>query len=149
MAIQFLDMRIAQTSTSDLPGLPLAAGAAPYTFGDIGLQTVQAAPGNTGLVRVTLNAFVRMAVGPSTGMGTDDVILSIYRNGTLIFASSYPGDLTAAGTAYELAGVTAVDYPPAAAVLGGQIQYTAVLTTFRNVTLGARSFSGFAVAGTN
>ncbi|WP_405176380.1 hypothetical protein MHI27_12115 [Paenibacillus sp. FSL H8-0261] len=50
-------------------------------------------------------------------------------------------------TQYEMVGITAVDFPPASDVLVGQIQYTIIASAIRTATLGARSFSGIAVAG--
>lgn len=147
MSIQFVDMRISQDSAMDTPELTLPAAATPYTFGDIGIQTTQVASGNEGLVRVTLNAYARIRLEAAIGTMTDDVAFNIFRNGTSIFSTVFPGSLSTTDPTYELGGITAVDFPPAADVLAGQIQYTAVVTTNRSVTLGARCFSGIAVAG--
>ncbi|MED5019762.1 hypothetical protein P9847_20930 [Paenibacillus chibensis] len=42
-----------------------------------------------------------------------------------------------------------MDFPPAAEVLNGLIQYTISVTTNYDVTIGARCFSGIAAAGSN
>ncbi|WP_151735956.1 hypothetical protein [Paenibacillus tengchongensis] len=144
MSIQFLDMRMSQDSTMDTPPVSLARNG--YVFGNIGLQTAGLAPGNAALVRVTLSAYVRLTVYPSV-IVSNDITFGIYRNNSLIFSTVYPGDITELNNIYKLVNITAVDYPPAADVLAGQIQYTAVVSAIRNADLGARSFSGIAVAG--
>ncbi|MFF2907660.1 hypothetical protein [Paenibacillus sp. NPDC057934] len=144
MSIQFLDMRISQDSTTDSPGVDLVRYS--YMFGDIGLQTGSVTPGNENLVRVTLNAYARLSVLPSV-IYPNDVTFNIYRNGTLIFSTVYPGSTSDTETKYEMVGITAVDFPPAADVLTGQIRYTITAGAIRNANLGARSFSGIAVAG--
>ena len=144
MGIQFLDMRISQGSTTDTSVISLVRSGA--IFGDIGLQTVNVTPANAGLVRVTLNAYVRLSVDVSI-IVQNDVTFNIYRNSTLIFSTTYPGNINNTDTQYELAGITAVDFPPASDVLTGQIQYTITASAIRTATLGARSFSGIAVAG--
>lgn len=150
MSIQFLDMRIAQDSTQDTPGVELTSSSPlPYTFGDIGLQTGSVLPGNAGLVRVTLNAFVRLTVASSSNPAIfPNATFTIYRSGVPIFSTVYPKpeDQQLVIT-YEMAGITAVDFPPAAEVLTGQLQYTISVVTNYGITLGARSFSGIAVAG--
>ncbi|MNN88406.1 hypothetical protein D3C81_2060880 [compost metagenome] len=98
-------------------------------------------------MRVTLNAYARLTIGGPSGPMTDDVTFIVSRNGTQIFSTTYPGTLTAADPNFELAGITVADFPPASAVLTGQIRYTIAVVTTRFVTLGARSFSGIAVAG--
>ncbi|WP_340023987.1 hypothetical protein MHI24_02490 [Paenibacillus sp. FSL K6-1096] len=115
-------------------------------FGDIGLQTVNVTPANVGLVRVTLNAYVKLSVDVSA-IVQNDVTFIVYRNSTLIFSTTYPGNINNTVPQYEMVGITAVDFPPAGDVLAGQIQYTIVASAIRTATLGARSFSGIAVAG--
>ncbi|MEK4193316.1 hypothetical protein [Paenibacillus odorifer] len=144
MSIQFLDMRISQGSTMDAQNLNLVRSGA--IFGDIGLQTVKVTPANAGLVRVTLNAFARLSVDVSI-IVQNDVTFSIYRNNILIFSTTYPGNINNTTTQYEMVGITAVDYPPSTDLLTGQIQYTIVASAIRTASLGARSFSGIAVAG--
>ncbi|GGG13914.1 hypothetical protein GCM10010912_67910 [Paenibacillus albidus] len=144
MSIQFLDMRISQDSVVDTPGINLVRSGA--IFGDIGLQTSNVTPANASLVRVTLNAYVRLSVDVSV-IVQNDVTFSIYRNNTLIFSTTYPGNINNTVTQYEMVGITAVDFPPASDVLTGQIQYTILASAIRTATLGARSFSGIAVAG--
>ncbi|MBT2290731.1 hypothetical protein J7E73_16650 [Paenibacillus albidus] len=144
MSIQFLDMRISQDGTTDTPGVNLVRSS--YIFGDIGLQTLNVTPANASLVRVTLNAYVRLSVDPSV-IFQNDVTFSIYRNSVLIFSTTYPGNINNTVTQYEMVGITAVDFPPVGDVLMGQIQYTISASAIRTATLGARSFSGVAVAG--
>jgi hypothetical protein len=144
MSIQFLDMRISQTSVVDTPGIDLVRSG--VIFGDIGLQTSSVTPANANLVRVTLNAYVRLSVDVSV-IVQNDVTFSIYRKNVLIFSTTYPGNINNTMTQYEMVGITAVDFPPASDVLVGQIQYTIIASAIRTATLGARSFSGIAVAG--
>ncbi|WP_438491674.1 hypothetical protein [Paenibacillus sp. IHBB 3054] len=148
MSIQFLDMRIAQDSTSDTPALGLSSSSFPYTFGDIGLQTTSVSPENVGLVRVTLNAYARLTLSASSSSTVvPNATFTILRNGTPIFSTVYQKPTTQFETIYEMSGLTAVDYPPAADVLSGQIRYTIYVVTNYGITLGARCFSGSAVAG--
>lgn len=144
MSIQFLDMRISGDSASDSTSVNLIRSS--YTFGDISLQTGAVAPGNEGLVRVMLNAYVRLAIEPSI-IVQNDITFIIYRNGIPIFSTTYPGSTSDIYTKYEMVGITAADFPPAADVLAGQIHYTIEAGAIRIATLGARSFSGIAVAG--
>lgn len=144
MAIQLLDMRIAGDSAADTPEVGLVRSS--YIFGNIGLQTTSVAPGNAGLVRVTLQAYVRLSIFPSL-IVNNDITFGIYRNGTLIFRTVYPGNLNELNTIYEMVHITAVDFPPAADVLAGQITYSIMAGAIRNAALGARTFSGIAVAG--
>ncbi|WP_233183856.1 hypothetical protein [Paenibacillus sonchi] len=76
------------------------------------------------------------------------MVQAIFRNSTQIFTTVYQKPASQAMTelTYEMAGITAVDFPPAADVLVGQIRYIISVTTNYGVTLGARSFSGIAVA---
>lgn len=90
MSIQFLDMRISQGSTVDTSVINLVRSGA--IFGDIGLQTVNVTPANVNLVRVTLNAYVRRSVDVSV-IVQNDVTFNIYRNNTLIFSTTYPGNI--------------------------------------------------------
>lgn len=78
-----------------------------------------------------------------------DVTFIIIRNSVPIFTTVYqkPASQSMTELTYEIAGITAVDFPPAADVLTGQIRYIISATTNYGVTLGARSFSGIAVAG--
>ncbi|AIQ59084.1 hypothetical protein [Paenibacillus borealis] len=144
MSIQFLDMRISETSVMDTPGIALVRSSA--IFGDIGLQTSSVTPENVNLVRVTLTAYARLSIDVSV-IVQNDVTFSIYRNNTLIFSTTYPGNINNTATQYEMVGITAVDYPPANDVLSGQIQYIIIASAIRTATLGACSFSGIAVAG--
>lgn len=126
----------------------MSASSLPYTFGDIGLQTAGVLPANADAVRVTLNAYVRLEMSVSANPTiTPNATITIRRNNTIIFTTVYQKAENETDITYELAGITAVDYPPAAAVLGGQIRYTISVSTNYGVTLGARSFSGIAVAG--
>lgn len=148
MSVQFLDMRIALDSPQDLPGLELTSSSPAYKFGDIGLLTAHVSPGNAGLVRVSLNAYARLQL---TFTPAPTIIPAatffIYRNGTLIFSTTYQKAASQTDISYEMASITAVDFPPAADVLNGLIQYTIYVSTNYGITLGARSFSGMAVAG--
>ncbi|KWX79656.1 hypothetical protein AMQ84_05950 [Paenibacillus riograndensis] len=150
MGIQFLDMRISRDSAADQPGVSLSSSSFPYIFGDIGLQTGGIAPGNASLVRVTLNAYARLTMAISSNPAiVPDATFTIFRNSAQIFTTVYQKPASQAMTelTYEMAGITAVDFPPAADVLAGQIRYIISVTTNYGVTLGARSFSGIAVAG--
>lgn len=150
MSIQFLDMRISQDSTTDLPGVSLSSSSIGYTFGDIGLQTTGIASENVNLVRVTLNAYARITLAASSNPSiVPNVTFTIVRNNTTIFSTVYqkPASQSQTEETYEMGGLTAVDYPPAADVLTGQIRYQIYVTTNYGVTLGARCFSGTAVAG--
>lgn len=150
MSVQFLDMRISQDSTTDLPGVSLSSSSFAYVFGDIGLQTSNVTPENVNLVRVTLNAYARIQLATSSNPTIiPAVTFTIKRNNTVIFSTVYqkPASQSQTEDTYEMGGLTAVDYPPAADVLTGQIRYLIYVTTNYGVTLGARSFSGTAVAG--
>ncbi|MBT2288018.1 hypothetical protein J7E73_02505 [Paenibacillus albidus] len=150
MSIQFLDMRISQDSTSDLPGLALSSSSFPYTFGDIGLQTTNITPGNASLVRVSLYAYARLTMAASANPSIiPNVTFTIFRNQTPIFSTTYqkPESQSQSEITYEMAGLSAVDFPPQADVLAGQIRYIISVSTNYGVTLGARSFTGTAVAG--
>lgn len=98
------------------------------------------------MVRVTLNAYVRLSVDVSV-IVQNDVTFSIYRNNTLIFSTTYPGNINKQGTQYKMVGITAVDFPPASDVLYRPNSYTILASAIRTATLRARSFSGIAVAG--
>ncbi len=124
MSIQFLDMRISQDSVSDQPGVSLSSSSFPYIFGDIGLQTAGIASGNASLVRVTLNAYAHLTMTISANPTiVPDVTFTIIRNSVPIFTTVYqkPASQSMTELTYEMAGITAVDFPPAADVLTGQI----------------------------
>ncbi|WP_211746228.1 hypothetical protein [Paenibacillus sp. Marseille-Q4541] len=149
MSIQFLDMRISSDSVQDIPEVGLSSSSLfPYTFGDIGLQTANVSPDNVNLVRVTLNAYARLQMAPSSNPTiTPNATFTIRRNGTEIFTTVYQKPVNQIDVTYEMAAITAVDFPPVEEVLAGQIQYTISVFTNYGISLGARSFSGIAVAG--
>lgn len=149
MSIQFLDMRISSDSLQDTPQIELSSSSLfPYTFGDIGLQTTSVSPSNVNSVRVTLNAYVRLLMAPSSNPSIiPNATFIIRRNGTEIFTTVYQKPANQLDITYEMAAITAVDFPPENEVLMGQIQYTISVFTNYGISLGARSFSGIAVAG--
>ncbi|MWV42243.1 hypothetical protein GRF59_01250 [Paenibacillus sp. HJL G12] len=150
MSIQFIDMRISLDSQQDSPGVELTSSSQPYRFGDIGLQTAGVSPSNISLVRVTLNAYARLQMALTAAPSIiPNATFTIWRNGTLIFTTTYQKAASQTDMSYEMAAITAVDFPSAAEVQNGLIQYTISVTTNYGVTLGARSFSGIAVAGSN
>ncbi|MBW7477097.1 hypothetical protein K0T92_20470 [Paenibacillus oenotherae] len=143
MSIQFVDMRISQQANSDASPTAIPVAATPLVFGDIGLQTAGVSVANQGLVRVQLNGFAKIVVGPQFGT----VTIHVYRNAVLIFETVYGAADSLDNQAF---GFSTVDFPPAAVVATGQIQYTAeIFTAAANpgTTIGARNFSGTAVAG--
>lgn len=150
MSIQFVDMRISLDSTQDTPGVEITSSSQPYVFGDIGLQTGGVLPANAGSVRVTLHAYARLQMGITAAPTlVPNATFMIFRNGNPIFTTTYQKAASQTDISYEMAAITAVDYPPAAEVLNGLIQYTISVTTNYDVTVGARSFSGIAAAGSN
>lgn len=149
MSIQFLDMRISSDSVQDVPEAELSSSSLfEYKFGDIGLQTSTVLPTNVNSVRVTLNAFARLVMAPSSNPTiTPNATFIIRRNGVVIFTTVYQKPANQLESSYEMAAITAVDFPPADQVITGQIQYTISVVTNYGISLGGRSFSGIAVAG--
>ncbi|MCD1257998.1 hypothetical protein B5M42_003970 [Paenibacillus athensensis] len=152
MGIQFLDQRIS-IHRSDSDGTTVLS-ATPLFIGDLGLQVLAAIPaGNTSNVRVALDGTV--GIGTDTGIQAT-IRLTVERNsngtagtGVVILTESFP---TAGMTVIPPISVTAADFPPAAAVLAGQIRYTlfiAVHVAEGTITLtGPVVFNGSASAGT-
>ncbi|MEC0239042.1 hypothetical protein P4H66_04045 [Paenibacillus dokdonensis] len=150
MSIQFIDMRISLDSSQDTPGVEITSSSQPYVFGDIGLQTASVLPANAGSVRVTLNAYARLQMGITAAPTlVPNATFTIFRNGNPIFTTTYQKAVSQTEISYEMAAITAVDFPTASEVLYGLIHYTISVITNYNVTIGARSFSGIAAAGSS
>ncbi|MFT9847110.1 hypothetical protein [Aneurinibacillus sp. REN35] len=134
MTIQFLDMRTSQDGGGAL------VAATSRLIGDIGLQTAGVSAANAGSVRVQLWGYAKVA---QTAAG-DTVTVTIQRNGATIFSTT----LTAR-TALEqnYIAIDPADFPPAAAVLAGQIRYTMTIVSSAAATLEDAGLGGEAVAG--
>lgn len=145
MTIQFIDLRISNQAASDATPVIIPLAATPFVFGDIGIQTAGVSPENQSNVRVLLSGFVKTENNPLFNTNT----INVRRNGTIIFTTTFG---IAISRENEMIGFDAVDFPPAADVAAGQIQYTCEIFTnaaatdqFNNVQ--ARNFSGVAAAG--
>ncbi|QJD86507.1 hypothetical protein [Cohnella herbarum] len=151
MSIQFLDERLS-IHRSDSSGTEILT-ATPLFIGDIGLQVLAAIPaGNAANVRVALNGIV----GIQTDIGVFATInLTVERNstgvagtGVTILTESYSTEGVAS---FPPISVSAGDFPPASAVLAGQIRYTLFISvTDTESSLGLKGpvvFNGSASAG--
>lgn len=145
MTIQFVDLRISNSASSDASPVIIPLAATPFVFGDIGIQTAGIPVANQSNVRVLLAGYAKTENNPLFNTNT----INVRRNGVIIFTTTFGVAISRENEAF---GFTAVDNPPAAAVAAGQIQYTAEIFTnaaatdvFNNIQ--ARNFSGVAGAG--
>jgi hypothetical protein len=152
MAIQFLDERLSVHRNNSAGAEPITT--TPLFIGDIGLQTVAAAPaGNAGLVRVALTGVAGVALGVES---TASVTLTIERNGTGTVGTGtviYTDTLFLGGGSFSIPPISVVagDFPPAGVVVAGEIRYSLFISadTDSGVTLvGPAVFNGSASAGT-
>ncbi|PWV92462.1 hypothetical protein DFQ01_13523 [Paenibacillus cellulosilyticus] len=153
MAIQFLDERLSVHRNNSAGAEPITT--TPLFIGDIGLQTLAAAPaGNADLVRVALTGIAGVALGVEQ---TANITLTIERNGTGTAGTGtviYTDTLFLGGGSFDTPPISVVagDFPPANVVEVGQIRYSLFISsdTDTGVTLnGPAVFNGSASAGTS
>lgn len=153
MAIQFLDERLSIHRNNSAGAEPIST--TPLLIGDIGLQTVAAAPaGNAGLVRVALTGTIGIVLGTEVSA---TVTVTIERNGngtagtgTVIYTDSFL--VGSSGVDIPPFSVTAGDFPPAGVVVVGQIRYSLFLSADEDTgvsLMGPAVFNGSASAGTS
>ncbi|MBM7564843.1 hypothetical protein [Paenibacillus sacheonensis] len=154
MTIQFLDQRISIHNdgfggTEPLDDLPIL-------IGDIGLQVVAANPANTSNVRVLLTGTANVALsGSPEEPGPTVVSLTVERGGdgtagTGVMILNQQFEISAFSPFFPIS-VSAADFPPAAAVLAGEIRYVLFIASDGDVALilnGPVVFNGVAAAGT-
>ncbi|GMK42492.1 hypothetical protein PCCS19_55520 [Paenibacillus sp. CCS19] len=151
MAIQFLDERLSVHRNDSAGAEPITT--TPLLIGDIGLQTVAAAPaGNSGLVRIALTGIAGVDIGVEN---TANVKLTIERNGTGTAGTGtviYTDTLFLGGGSIDNPPISVVagDFPPANVVEAGQIRYSLFISADSDITLmGPAVFNGSASAGTS
>ena len=150
MSIQFLDERLSVNRSDSLGMQELTT--TPLFIGDIGLQVLAAIPtGNAGNVRVALTGTVGLLM---TDLGIfADVTITVERNsnGTAGTGTVILTEVVSTGGVAALSpiSVNAGDFPPAAAVLAGQIRYTMFIQASVSGILlrGPVVFNGCASAG--
>ncbi|SDT51713.1 hypothetical protein SAMN05444162_4718 [Paenibacillaceae bacterium GAS479] len=151
MAIVFLDERLSTLQT-DSNGTDLITST-PLLIGDIGLQVVaaQLVPEHINSVIVSLVGMVGVVAIEGINI---NITISIERNGADTFGSGtviFQQVFNSQGiSAYGAFPIVAGDFPPAEAVLAGQIRYT-MFVSVSNTTqtlAGPVTFNGIASTGT-
>jgi hypothetical protein len=155
MAIQILDQRISLHNDSFGGTEPI--DNLPILIGDIGLQVGAAIPLNTSDVRVSLSGTVGIALGAVSEPGPEPTVVSLTVErggdgtaGTGVTILNQQFEVLQAGPFFPIS-VTASDFPPAAAVLAGEIRYTLFIASdgfFSLIVTGPVAFNGSAAAGT-
>ncbi|GMK41459.1 hypothetical protein PCCS19_45150 [Paenibacillus sp. CCS19] len=154
MAIQFLDERLSVHRNNSTGAEPI--GATPLLIGDIGLQTVAAAPaGNAGLVRIALTGIVGIALVDAEILTT--ITVTIERNGTGTAGTGtviYTDSFIPPNTGFDIPpfSVSAGDFPPINIVVAGQIRYRLFISAGADSVFTLRGpavFNGSASAGTS
>ncbi|MBW7476183.1 hypothetical protein K0T92_15675 [Paenibacillus oenotherae] len=150
MSIVFLDERISIHSNNSNGTDPLST--TPLLIGDIGLQTGGAIhSGNAANVRIALEGTVGLTVDTEA---EPVITLTIERNGSstagtgvLIHQQVFDTDFI---RVFSPLSITAGDFPPAAAVLAGEIRYTLFISSTSDAIIlsGPVAFNGSASAGT-
>ncbi|SEO55868.1 hypothetical protein [Paenibacillus sp. OV219] len=165
LANQFLDMRLSVHSNTS--GGDTELTNTPLLIGDIGVQTAGAASMNVSNVRVLLTGTVSVIkfYDPDIIIVTEEAILTSF-----ITISIERGGTGTAGTGTVIweevvdvsllqltiapLSVNAGDFPPAAAVMAGQIRYTMFIRvdnpfySYRFELSGPAVLNGIAAAGT-
>lgn len=153
MAIQFLDERLSVHRNNSAGAESITT--TPLFIGDIGLQTVAAAPaGNSALVRVALTGTVGVAIEAE---GSLSITVTIERNGTGTAGTGtviYTDTFSVGGGAFDIPpfSVSAGDFPPSNVVVVGQIRYSLFISSSTDLgatLIGPAVFNGSASAGTS
>jgi hypothetical protein len=155
MAIQFLDERLSLHRSNSM-GTDILSET-PILIGDLGIQTVAAiGTGNAANVRVALSGTVGVIGVNDLPSLIADIVLTVERNGSGIAGTGIIilEEVVATRGLGEIGpplSVTASDFPPAAAVLAGQIRYSlfvkAIITVGGIILSGPVAFHGVACAG--
>ncbi|WP_127534407.1 hypothetical protein [Paenibacillus kobensis] len=151
MANQFLDKRLS-VHRNDSAGTDFLS-TTPLLIGDIGLQTGAAVPtGNAANVRVALTGTVGILNDVAV---VDDILLTVERNGNgtagtgvVILTEAFNTNGAPIAAPFS---ITAGDFPPAAAVIAGEIRYSLFISATGTGTVPLRGpvvFNGSASAGT-